>query len=426
MSEIKKEKLFKEEIIQVSMEGIKKILFQMENCICKIYQNDSIQIGFFCKIPYIHNSLLPVLITNNLKLKENDKSITLSINNKVKKIKIDNSRKTYIDPFYNISIIEIKPNKDKIYNYLELDENYFEKIKDNIILDNKNKPIYIIHFSKEKLYTSYEVINNIIDNKIINDGSPILSLDTFKIVGIFYNSSHNYNKRYDTFIKYIIDEFNGFKNEINIIYKTDVEDYKNIFGDKFVENNKNNIELIINGTKNEFICKYKLRKGENNIKIIIKNKITNLECMFYECKSLKNIKELEYLDTNYVNNFSYMFYGCSSLSDIKGLQNWNVSNGYNFSHLFYGCSSLSDIKGLQNWDISNAKIFQSMFYGCSSLSDIKVLENWNVSNGNNFSYMFWGCSSLSDIKALKNWNVSNGYNFSYMFSWCSSLSNKKD
>ena len=48
--------------------------------------------------------------------------------------------------------------------------------------------------------------------------------------------------------------------------------------------------------------------------------------MFYECKSLKNIDELKYLDTKEINNFSYMSYKCSSLTDIKPLQNWNVSN----------------------------------------------------------------------------------------------------
>ena len=63
--------------------------------------------------------------------------------------------------------------------------------------------------------------------------------------------------------------------QINIIYKTDKEGEDNIFGEKFVENNKKNIELIINGNKNDLIDEYKLRKGENNIKIIIKNKITN-------------------------------------------------------------------------------------------------------------------------------------------------------
>ena len=53
--------------------------------------------------------------------------------------------------------------------------------------------------------------------------------------------------------------------------------------------------------------------------------------MFYDCKSLKNIKEIEYLKTRDINIFSYIFYDCSSLSDIKGLQNWDVSNINNFS-----------------------------------------------------------------------------------------------
>jgi len=65
--------------------------------------------------------------------------------------------------------------------------------------------------------------------------------------------------------------------------------------------NKNNIELIVNGNKNELIDRYELKKGENYIKIIIINIITNLGNMFYDCKSLKNIKELEYLDTRYIN-----------------------------------------------------------------------------------------------------------------------------
>ena len=80
---------------------------------------------------------------------------------------------------------------------------------------------------------------------------------------------------------------------MNIIYKTDKEGEENIFGNKFEKNNKNNIKLIINGNKSNLIEKCKLRKGENYIKIINKNKITNLEKMFYKCKSLKNIKELE-------------------------------------------------------------------------------------------------------------------------------------
>jgi len=95
MSEIQQEKLI-EDHFPVSIEGTKKILFQMENCICKIYLEDGKKgTGFFCKIPFLNN-LLPVLITNNHVLNEkeieNNKIIQLSINNEVKEIEVDNSR----------------------------------------------------------------------------------------------------------------------------------------------------------------------------------------------------------------------------------------------------------------------------------------------------------------------------------------------
>ena len=443
MSDIIQEQLIKEQPIPVSIGGTKKILFQMENCICKIYLNNGgIGTGFFCIIPF-NNNLLPVLITNNHVLNENDidnnKSIKLMVNNKIKTIKIDKSRKKYTnsDENIDITIIEIKPIKDGINNYLEIEEDDIKKDKETIKLEYKNKSIYIIHYPNEELSVSYGLIKDIIDNKKIrhycntekgSSGGPILSLKTFKVIGMHYGGSQTLKLNYGTYIKYGIDEFNKyykFKNEINIIYKTDKESEKDIFGKKFVENNKNNIELIINGNKNELINKYKLAKGENNIKIIIKKKITNLENMFDGCESLKNIEELKYLDTKDINNYSYMFFGCSSLSDINGLENWDVSNGNDFNNMFRGCSLLSDIKGLQNWDVSNGKDFSAIFCGCSSLSEINGLENWDVSNGNNFSYMFSGCSSLSNIKALQNWNVSNGNNFEGMFCGCSSLSDIK-
>ena len=89
MSDIKQEKLIKEQPIPVSIENTKKILFQMENCICKIYlKNGEIGTGFFCKIPF-NNNLLPVLITNNHVLNkddiDNNKIINLIINKEPKK-----------------------------------------------------------------------------------------------------------------------------------------------------------------------------------------------------------------------------------------------------------------------------------------------------------------------------------------------------
>ena len=82
---------------------------------------------------------------------------------------------------------------------------------------------------------------------------------------------------------------------------------------------------MINGIKSKLIQKYKLKKGENIVQIIIKNKINNIKNMSEYCSTLKDIEELRYLDTKDVTNFSFMFYRCSSLSNIKALQNWNVS-----------------------------------------------------------------------------------------------------
>ncbi len=228
---------------------------------------------------------------------------------------------------------------------------------------------------------------------------------------------------------------NDNTNNINLIYYINEDSYKdwigskiekvNILGKEFVEKNKDNIELIINGKKTELSYNYKLEYGEYKIQIIIKNNINNLEGMFVDCRSLKNIEGLEYLDTKEINNFSHMFRECESLSDLKPLQNWNVSNGNNFSVMFYEYKSLSDLKPLQNWNVSNGNDFGGMFGGWKSLTDLKPLQIWNVSNGNDFSYMFYECKSLSDLKPLQNWNISNGYNFSYMFCGCKSLSDLK-
>ena len=139
-----------------------------------------------------------------------------------------------------------------------------------------------------------------------------------------------------------------YRNEINLIYNTNDEEEQKIFGEKFVIKNKDNIELNINGNKSKLVSKYKLSKGYNNIKMIIKNKKKDLREMFTSCKNLENIEELKYLNVKYCTKFAYMFYGCSSLKDIKPLENWDVSNGTRFEKMFSYCSSLKDIKPLEN------------------------------------------------------------------------------
>ena len=224
----------------VSLEGTRKILYQMENCICLIHKdNGEIGTGFFCEIPY-KNNIIKVLITNNHVLNENEiknnKIIKICIINKenkkeIKRIKIDNTRKKYTNKKLDVTIIEIKINKDEIYNYMEIDKEDIEENKEIIEINYKRKSIYIIHYPKGKLSVSYGLINDIIDDTINHycnteegsSGSPILSLETNKIIGVYYEGSGK-KINYGIFIKKVIDEFNKYndneyKNEINIIYK---------------------------------------------------------------------------------------------------------------------------------------------------------------------------------------------------------------
>ena len=205
-----------------------------------------------------------------------------------------------------------------------------------------------------------------------------------------------------------------YKNEINLKYLTEEEGNQRIFGCSFSENNKNNISLIINGKKSTFVEEYYFKKGENNVTICIKNKLTNLSEMFSYCETLYNIDELKYLNTRDITDFSSMFEGCK-ISSFKALKNWNTSKSQNFRRMFSEGELITNLFFLKNWDVSKCKNFSSMFSNCKNLTNIKSLENWNVSKGNDFSFLFNGCEKLFDIKALKDWNVSHSTNFMNLF-----------
>ena len=86
------------------------------------------------------------------------------------------------------------------------------------------------------------------------------------------------NEMYD--LDDVCGQADKYKDEINIVYEMEEDGDCNLFGEKFVENNKDNIDLVIDGVKTNLTNKYTLKKGENNVKMIIKNKITNLSKMF--------------------------------------------------------------------------------------------------------------------------------------------------
>jgi len=106
------------------------IMEQMNKCVCKVFfKGNCTSTGFFCFIP-INNIKFPALITNNHVISEQfinkNETISLELNNEKKSINIKN-KKIYKNRVYNITIIEIDPDKDFIYNFLEIDENIFKE-----------------------------------------------------------------------------------------------------------------------------------------------------------------------------------------------------------------------------------------------------------------------------------------------------------
>ena len=134
-----KEKILNDYPGIVSLESTEIIIKQMKKNIIKICLNDGSKgTGFFCKIPFINNQELKVLITNHHVVNlEKDNKITISINNdsEIKEIEL-NDRMKYTNKEYGITIIEIK-EKDNINNYLELDENIMKKGSNKLYINNR-------------------------------------------------------------------------------------------------------------------------------------------------------------------------------------------------------------------------------------------------------------------------------------------------
>ena len=131
MAHIEKEKLLEKYPLPVTIDETNQILNQLKSCICKIENKKGNGTGFFCYIPY-QDKKLEVMITNyhiiNEEILKNNEKIIVSINDdkEIKNIIIKN-RKVYTSEKYDTTIIELNSDIDKIYEYLELDDNLFNE-----------------------------------------------------------------------------------------------------------------------------------------------------------------------------------------------------------------------------------------------------------------------------------------------------------
>ena len=321
-------------------------------------------------------------------LSNNNISNINEINNfsKLKKINLSHNQIKDIEPLKKLSLSNLK---DINLSYNKIED--IQSLKD-IIKNNKNL---------EKININHNRIKN---PEIINE----INLDNDNRIKLEFEETYKLLKNNNHFIRYKI-------NPKDSLIK--------LFDKNFVEKNKEKCKIIIDKNQMDLIeyFEYKNNKEILEVDLIIKENLTDISYMFYECSSLLSINTIPNFNTENVNNMSYLFYRCSSLISINGLSNWQTENVTNMSYMFYGCSSLSSLDDISKWETDNVYNMSFMFSGCSSLSSLKGISNWKTENATNMIYMFSECSSLLTLDGLSKWKTDNINNMSFMFFKCTSL-----
>ena len=290
-----------------------------------------------------------------------------------------NNRITYTNPDYDITILELKEEKDEIKDYLELDELLLENILDS---NNDNEDsnqifigetIYIMQYPEGKLSVSYGLLDKIIETKKYNfnhscstkggsSGSPILNISTNKIVGIHKEGSEIFNYNRGTFLNKPIKEFikqNYFSN--NKINFTNNQYNQNIIGtENFLYNN--NLDNLF-----PFCSFTNIPSNLNSI----------LQCFIH-------IPELNNFFINIYPQKNDMFLMINKNSETKGI----ISKSY-FDILFSSCKNL-----LKN---NNKELLKNNSYEKLSLKNFeKNLKSLKVELNDSKDFLSFMLHSLHD------------------------------
>ena len=308
---VKKENEIKGSPEPVSISGTRIILNQMINCICKIKLKGVDGTGFFCEINDGNNNKLHFLVTNyhviDKQYYEENNKINLLLNDDtiIKELDITIKRKTYFNENYDIALIEIQ-NEDEITNFLELDDNLFIE-KEHVLYLYKS--IYVLHYPKGKnACVSYGLLNAFDESKKSDiqhtcstqdgsSGSPILNLETNKVIGIhkegIKDSKYNYN--IGTFLKYPLNEFfKNINNKSKKLNNKEHNDKNKNFNINFIDKKK--YENIINEPKNIKIPKMNIIFKEVTFSrktILILDYGTTIDQMLIEYLKKINKQELK-------------------------------------------------------------------------------------------------------------------------------------
>ena len=144
---------------------------------------------------------------------------------------------------------------------------------------------------------------------------------------------------------------------------------------------------------------------------------TTTAMWFLNCRDLRKIGGLEYLNTSEVKDMGEMFSGCSRLTSLD-LSHFNTQNVTNMFGMFQRCYRLTSLD-LSHFNTQNVTNMGGMFSVCYRLTSLDF-SHFNTQNVTDMSRMFYGCSGLTSLD-VKNFNTQNVTNMSEMFSGCSGL-----
>ena len=271
------------------------------------------------------------------------------------------------------------------------------------------------------------------------------------------------------------------KLEILIAYSPKKEKVR-MFGEKFVENNRNKCKIEYENREFELteffddIKNYYRREEIIKIKLKVKGNITNLSHMFDDCKSLVDFPnkvnevphnnynilddnnthnnnlynglnnmtdDLEYLTTNLVSfkpynpfeykpfsklvnrkvtDISFMFYNCESLKLLpEEMAGWDTSNITDMSNFVNGCLSIEELPNISKWKTKNVANISFMFSKCEKLKELPDISIWDTSNVKNMKSLFFECKLLSHLPDISKLDTKNVTNLSFLFNGCISL-----
>jgi len=216
-------------------------------------------------------------------------------------------------------------------------------------------------------------------------------------------------------------------DEVKLIYKIDKSKLNvKIFGADFVKNNKDRCKIRHSqGTieLREYFDIDDNLKNKEILEIILVGitKVTNMNNMFQECRTLLTISDMSKLDMTKVTDISGMFSICESLTAIPDISRWNTVNITSMAALFLFCQSIQSIPDISNWNTSNVKNISSLFGICQNLKSLPDISRWDTRNMTAMNAVFFGCVSLTSIPDISKWNTTNVNNIGFLFGLCQSI-----